>query len=168
MKIAISSIGKSLDSQIDHRFGRCAYFIICETEDMSFEAFANENLSLAGGAGIQSAQFVAGKGAKAVLTGNCGPNAVNTLTAAGIDLFAGQSGTVMEVIGRYKNNELKPVREANVSDHYGMKGNVNRSQAQYRGAGIGQSSSRGIGMGKGAGMGRGMRKGMGLGRGRGM
>jgi len=98
MKIAISSNGKDLNSQIDPRFGRCAYFLIVETEDMSFEAFDNENIALGGGAGIQSAQFVASKGAKAVITGNCGPNAVRTLSAAGVELFVGQAGTVKEVI----------------------------------------------------------------------
>ena len=71
MKIAVSSSGKGLDSQIDSRFGRCAYFLIVETDDMSFEVFDNESSALGGGAGIQSAQFVASKGVKAVITGNC-------------------------------------------------------------------------------------------------
>ncbi len=52
MKIAISSMGTDLDTQIDPRFGRCAHFIIVETDDMSFEAFDNENIALGGGAGI--------------------------------------------------------------------------------------------------------------------
>ena len=45
MKIAVSSSGKDLDSQVDPRFGRCAYFVIVETENMSFEAFDNENIA---------------------------------------------------------------------------------------------------------------------------
>ena len=49
MKVAVSSSGKGLDSQIDPRFGRCACFLIIETEDMSFEAFDNENIALGGG-----------------------------------------------------------------------------------------------------------------------
>lgn len=35
MKIAVSSSGKDLDSHIDPRFGRCAYFIIVDIDDMS-------------------------------------------------------------------------------------------------------------------------------------
>ncbi|MBW1920081.1 MAG: dinitrogenase iron-molybdenum cofactor biosynthesis protein, partial [Deltaproteobacteria bacterium] len=69
MRVAVSSSGDQLDSQIDPRFGRCAYFLIVETDDMSFVAFPNENVALGGGAGIQSAQFVASKGVKAVITG---------------------------------------------------------------------------------------------------
>ncbi|MBT7698310.1 MAG: NifB/NifX family molybdenum-iron cluster-binding protein, partial [Desulfobacterales bacterium] len=76
MKVAISSTGMDLDSPVDPRFGRCAFFIIVETEDMSFEAFSNENINLSGGAGIQSGTFVASKGIKAVLTGRCGPKAM--------------------------------------------------------------------------------------------
>ena len=98
MKIAISASGKNLDSVIDPRFGRCAYFLIVETEDMGVEVFDNENIALGGGAGIQSAQFVASKGAKAVITGNCGPNAVQTLTAAGVELIVGQTGTAREAV----------------------------------------------------------------------
>lgn len=153
MKIAVSSSGKDLDSQMDPRFGRCAYFVIVETEDMSFEAFDNENIALGGGAGIQSAQFVSSKGAKAVLTGNCGPNAVQTLSAAHVKVFVGQSGTVREAIERYTRGDMKSTTTPNVADHYGMGG----------GAGMG----RGISMGRGGGMGkgRGMGKGMGMGRG---
>ena len=80
MKVAVSSAGKDLNSQIDPRFGRCAYFIIVDTDTMDYEVFDNKNMILGGGAGIQSAQFVASKDAKVVITGNCGPNAVRALS----------------------------------------------------------------------------------------
>jgi len=106
MKIAISSMGRDLSEQIDPRFGRCAYFVIVDTDDMSFEAFDNENIALGGGAGIQAAQFVASKGAKVVITGNCGPNAVRTLSAAGVEVIVGQKGTIRETIDNYKEGNL--------------------------------------------------------------
>jgi len=158
MKVAVSSSGKDLDSQIDSRFGRCAYFLIIETDDMSFDVFDNENIAMGGGAGIQSAQFVASKGARSVITGNCGPNAVRTLSAAGVELHVGQSGTVKEAIGRYKNGELMPTTEANVADHYGMGGTGPVSNMQGQGFGGGMDMGRGMGMGGG----RGMRRGMGI------
>jgi predicted Fe-Mo cluster-binding NifX family protein len=167
MKVAVSSSGKELDSQIDPRFGRCMYLIICDTDHMRFEAFENESAMLGGGAGIQSAQFVASKGAEAVITGNCGPNAVRTLEAAGIRLFVGQSGTVKEGIERFKNNELKAAQEANVPDHFGMKGGDPSSQQGIGGTGPVQSFGRGMGMRGGRGMGRGMGMGGGRGMGRG-
>ena len=157
MKVAISSSGKDLNSQIDPRFGRCSYFLIVETGDMSFEVFGNENIALGGGASIQSAQFVASKGAGVVITGNCGPNAERTLFAAGIELFTGQTGTIKEAIERYKNGELRSTPELNVYEHYGTA--EKRSVRDMQGQGLG----RGMGMGRGRGGGRGMggRRGMG-------
>lgn len=149
MLVAISSTGNDLDSQIDPRFGRCAYFLIIETDDMSFESFDNENIALGGGAGIQSAQFVASKGAKSVLTGNCGPNAVRTIAAAGLELFVGQAGTVRQAVERFKNGELTTTNAPNVVDHYGM----NNAASGGRGGGMGRGrGGGGRGIGGGAGM----------------
>ena len=153
MKIAFSSAGRDLDSEIDPRFGRCAYFLFVDPDDMTFEAIENESMSLGGGAGIQSGQFIASKGANVVITGNVGPNASRTLNAAGLDVIVGVSGPIREAIERYKRGELSPANQANVPDHYGM------------GMGGGQSASPGGGMGMGGGMGRGMGRGMGQGMG---
>ena len=106
MKILISSKGKDLDSQIDPRFGRCAYFVIVNTDDMSFDAFENESMALGGGAGIQSAQFAASKEIKVVVTGNVGPNAVRAFSAAGIKVITGQEGTVRKAVEDYKMGKL--------------------------------------------------------------
>jgi len=139
MKIAVSASGNNLDAAIDPRFGRCAYFVLVDTDDMSFEAFDNENIALGGGAGIQSAQFVASKGAGIVITGNVGPNAVRTLSAAGVEVIVGQTGTVRQATEAYKKGTLTSTREANVADHYGMQGG-------------GMGMGRGGGMGMGGGM----------------
>jgi predicted Fe-Mo cluster-binding NifX family protein len=64
------------------------------TDDRSFDSYDNESLPLGGGAGIQSTQFVASKGAEVVITANVGPNAEPTLSASGVELVTGQTGTV--------------------------------------------------------------------------
>jgi len=156
MKVAVSSSGTNLDSQIDPRFGRCAYFIIVNTDDMSFEAFNNEAIALGGGAGIQSSQFVVSKGAGAIITGNVGPNAVQTLSAAGVKIFMGQTGSVKEAVEKYRRGGIKPEGSPNVADHYGMGG---RASGISQGVGMGRGMGRGMGMGKG--MGRCMTFGMG-------
>lgn len=154
MKIAVSSSGKNLDSLIDPRFGRCAYFLLVETDDMNFEVFDNQSIASGGGAGIQSAQFISSKGAKALITGNCGPNAVQTLAAAGIEVFLGNTGIVREVLQKFKNGELTSTNIANASE--------------YSGLGDRTSFGRGMGLGGQRGMGRGRRMGgqRGLGAGR--
>ena len=132
MKVAVSASGKDLDSPIDPRFGRCAYFVVVETEGMAFEAFDNSNAALGGGAGIQSAQFVASKDVKAVITGHCGPNAVRTLNAAGIEVFVGQSGTVREAVERFVEGALTNTTQPNVPDHFGMGGGMGRGKGMGR------------------------------------
>jgi len=122
MKVAISATGGTLDAAVDPRFGRCAVLVLIETDDMSFQAIDNANSSLGGGAGIQTAQLVAHEGAKTVLTGNCGPNAHQTLSAAGIEVIVGCSGVVSDVIARFKSGELQPAAAPNVASHSGMGG----------------------------------------------
>jgi len=121
MKVAVTSNGGTLDSHVDPRFGRCAWFVLVETEEMSAEAVENLNASLGGGAGIQSAQLVVEKDAGAVLTGNCGPNAYQTLAAAGVEVYTGVSGTVREAVEAFTRGELVPAGRANVSSHFGTK-----------------------------------------------
>ncbi len=134
MKIAVSSSGQDLNAQLDPRFGRCPYFLIIDTEEMSFETFENENAGLGSGAGIQTAQWVAAKGVKALITGNCGPKAMKVLTAGGVRTYVGQTGTIKDVLKKLKKGKLTPVTEANTSLHAG---------------------SGGMGAGRGKGMGRG-------------
>lgn len=122
MRVAVTATGPSLEAGLDPRFGRCSYFVIVETDDMTFEAVENANSSLGGGAGIQSAQTMAHTGVKAVLTGNCGPNAHRTLSAAGIDVIVGCSGSVSEAVERFKSGQLRPASAPNVADHSGMGG----------------------------------------------
>lgn len=122
MKICVTSQGDNLNSQIDPRFGRCRYFIIVDTETMQFEAVQNPNIEAMGGAGVQSGQLVASKGVKAVLTGNVGPNAFQTLQAANIDVVTGASGSVKDAIGEYKKGKLKTTQGPSVNSKFGMPG----------------------------------------------
>jgi len=120
MKICITSEGKTLDSRIDSRFGRCQNFIFFDIDSGKFEAQENTSAQFQGGAGIQSAQLVNSKGAKAVLTGNVGPNAFETLNKAGIQIYTGVSGTVKEAVEAYKSGKLKITESPSVGSKFGM------------------------------------------------
>lgn len=120
MKIAISSTGKDLDSQVDPRFGRCQYFIFVNPETMEFEALENEGAMSMGGAGIQAAQFIAQRGASALITGNLGPNAATALSAAGIKVYLVSGGKIKEVVEDFKSGKLREVSGPTVPPHFGM------------------------------------------------
>lgn len=120
MKIAVTSSGPESKSEVDPRFGRSPFFIIYDTEQDQFEAIENSNIRGMGGVGIQSGQMMADKDVKVVMTGNCGPNAFQTMKAAGILLITGVSGTVESVIREYKEGHLKPTDQSNVEPHSGL------------------------------------------------
>jgi predicted Fe-Mo cluster-binding NifX family protein len=178
MRVAITATEPTLDAVVDPRFGRCPYFLIVDPDDLTFEAIQNESVALGGGAGIQSAQRMAEKGVTSVLTGNCGPNAHQTLSAVGIEVIVGCSGVVRDVIQQFKAGRLSAVNQPNVASHSGMAGAPGPTQGQPTpfqqlpmlggGGGMGRGMGRGGGMGRGRGMGRGMGRGGGMGRGMGM
>jgi len=156
MKIAISSTGPDLESEIDPRFGRCQYFMIVDLDDMSFEAVANTNLSQGSGVGIQSSKVVADKGAKAVLTGNVGPKAFQALSAGGLEIITGVSGIVREAAQKYKNGRLQAANKPNAQSHSGFQATASQPQGSRHVPDTGFGMGRGMGCGRGMGMGRGM------------
>ncbi len=156
MKIAVSSTGKEFSSQIDPRFGRCAFFIIVETDDGGIEAYDNENIALGGGAGIQSASFLASKGVGAVLTGACGPNAMKVFSTANIEVYPGQTGTVKEAVERFQKGGLIPSTEATAPEKAGLASPGAGPNAPAVGVGRCMGGAgRGVGGGRGTGGGRG-------------
>lgn len=138
MKIAVSAMNTDLDSQVDPRFGRCQYFIIVDSDTLEYESIENPNVGAVGGAGIQSGQLISGKGAQVILTGNVGPNAFQALSAAGLQIITGVTGSVKSAIQRFKSGQLQPIGRATVPDHFGM------------GRGL-PGAGRGMGMGRGMG-----------------
>ena len=115
MKIAITSKGKDLDSQIDPRFGRAAYILIVDTLNQGVEVLDNsENVNAFKGAGIQAAVTVSDRGAKVLLTGYCGPNAFKTLNAAGVKVANDVTGTVREAVIAYREGKVSFADSANV------------------------------------------------------
>lgn len=121
MRIAISANGIDLAAQVDPRFGRCSHFIIFDPETLQHEAVDNSNAAAGGGAGIAAAQAVVDKGVRAVLTGHCGPNAYQVLSAAGIQVITDVTGTVQEAIEGYKAGRFLASSKPSVEAHHGLQ-----------------------------------------------
>ena len=146
MKIAVSAAGDNLEAQLDPRFGRCQYFIFIDPESMAFEAISNESASAMGGAGIQAAQNVVDHDVEVVLTGNMGPNAFQTLSAAGVKVITGASGSIKNVIKDFNSGKYEVTTAPNVASHSGMRGGQGMGGG---GAGKGRGAGKGMGRGQG-------------------
>jgi len=119
MKIAITSKGRDLDSEIDPRFGRAAYILIIDTDTLEFEVIDNaENVNSFKGAGIQAAANVSAKEAEVLLTGFCGPNAYKTLEAANVKVGSDVTGSIRDAVKAFNDGNISFTDAANVDGHW--------------------------------------------------
>ncbi len=119
MKIAVTSKGTDLDSQVDPRFGRAAYILVVDTETLEFEVLDNkDNVNAFKGAGIQAAGMISEKGADVLLTGFCGPNAFKTLEEAKIKIVNDVSGTIRDAVKAFKEGRYVFSDKANAEGQW--------------------------------------------------
>jgi predicted Fe-Mo cluster-binding NifX family protein len=119
MKIALTSTGKDLKSEMDPRFGRAAYFIIVDLDTMEYKTLENsQNMNLPQGAGIQAGKTIVDNGAEILITGFCGPKAFKVLESAGIKTIVGAEGRIEDVIHDFKTGKLKSAQASNVEGHW--------------------------------------------------
>lgn len=153
MKIAVSATQPRLDSEVDSRFGRCACFVMIDSETMEWQGIENRDAAMASGAGIGAAQMVASHGAGAVITGVVGPKASQALAAAKIQVFTGAAGTVRQAVEAYKAGQLQSGEQSPTPLNTGMGRGMGRGQGGGRGMGRGMGGGGGRGMGGGGGRG---------------
>jgi predicted Fe-Mo cluster-binding NifX family protein len=120
MKIAVSSDGTTLESNVDPRFGRCPYYIIYDTESEDYKHVDNKSVQAAGGAGIQAAQMISDMGVESMITGNIGPNAFRVLSAASIKIYSGATGSISDALEKFKKGEYKQTNGPDVESHFGI------------------------------------------------
>ena len=107
MRIAISSDKPDLEARVGSRWGTSKYLMIVDLRTMAVESLPNSGASGQGGGGIQAVVLAISKKVDAVLTGYCSPTAEKYLTANGIEVLTGVSGTVAEVVRQYKKGDLQ-------------------------------------------------------------
>jgi len=72
MKVAITSTGNNMESKLDQRFGRCAFFTVFDTETKGLEFIPNPNKDALEGAGPASVQLVASRNVGKIISGEFG------------------------------------------------------------------------------------------------
>jgi predicted Fe-Mo cluster-binding NifX family protein len=137
MKVCITAGASGLDAPLDPGFGRCPFFVMVDLDSMNETSVSNTNAW-----GIPW-------GASALITGNIGSNALQTLTAANIEVYQQQGGTVRDAVDKFKRGELMKISSPTRPAHAGM------GQGRGKGGGFGAGQGRGAGMGGSQGSGRG-------------
>ena len=117
MKIVISSVGKTIDSSLDTRFGRCEYFQIHDTESENILILENKGHIASGGAGIAAAQQIIDEKVDIIITGSLGPNAFEIIDQAGIKAYKCDEISVKSALEKYNQGELIELKEAGPSHH---------------------------------------------------
>lgn len=111
MKIAVSAENTHLEAKVAHKFGTSKYLVIVDLDSGESEAVPNPGASAQRGAGMQAVVLAISKDVEVVLTGYCSPDTKNHLTANGIEIISNLSGTVGEVVARYKTSDLGKHKE---------------------------------------------------------
>jgi predicted Fe-Mo cluster-binding NifX family protein len=119
MKLAFTGGTPQYETQLERRFGRCAYFIIVDTETRAWESFQNPAINARGGAGTQAAQFLANQGVEAVVSGDYGPNAFTALDAASIQMYSAQGGQAETLVDDFLAGRLEKVTGNTGPAHHG-------------------------------------------------
>ena len=112
MIIAITAQEASLQSPVDPRFGRAAFFLFADTR--TGEVYAHENsdgLNAANGAGTGAAQLLAESRVDILLTGSVGPKAAEVLEKAGIRVYENIAGTVEEALDQLAGSAAPAAEE---------------------------------------------------------
>lgn len=115
MKIVLTSTGSDLDSPPTGTFGRCPYFLFIDTESGDVTALRNPAADASGGAGVQAAQEVVDRGARAILTGRVGPYAMDVISGAGIPVYDIGSADSRAALDSFRAGELPEITSASAA-----------------------------------------------------
>lgn len=104
MRIAITSTGDTLNSTIDSRFGRCAFFAIYDTETKSIKFILNPSKDAQEGAGPAAVQFVAAHKVSKIVSGEFGMKIKSLLDSLGIEMITNKDSAtkIADIIELYK------------------------------------------------------------------
>lgn len=102
MRIAVTATSSDPNCEMDPRFGRAVFHLVYDTEADSWTVLDNaSNRDAAHGAGITAAEGIVRSGAEVLLTGQCGPKAMDVLVRGGVKIIEGQEGTAAEAVRRF-------------------------------------------------------------------
>ncbi|MBN1104517.1 MAG: hypothetical protein JXL84_13950 [Deltaproteobacteria bacterium] len=102
MKIAVCSEGPELDARMCDRLGLSPYLLIVDLESKGVEVIRSPRHP-AGGSGMQMVGLIIAKKCDVLIAKWCSPTAERHLTAHGVGIVTGMSGTVADVLEKFEN-----------------------------------------------------------------
>lgn len=123
MKVAITSTGLNLKSDVSLVFGRSPNFIIADLKDNEIGEVLPINNPARNemGAGSIAAQFIVDQGVEALILGELGNIAFGILRNAGIKIYKINQGTVETNLKKFKEGKLDEITSAS-SGFPGIRG----------------------------------------------
>ncbi|RJX21463.1 MAG: dinitrogenase iron-molybdenum cofactor biosynthesis protein [Ammonifex sp.] len=119
MKIAVSASGWHPAAAVVPQFGRCAGFVVYDTDDRAYSTVMTASRRRVG-AGLRVAHALVNNGVEVVITGNIGPHAFNVLRTAGVRCYLTMNGTVKDCLAAYETGQLKEINAATVPQYAGV------------------------------------------------
>ena len=107
MKVAFSSFGPNLLSQLSPRVRGCHYLLIVDPDAKSLEVFENTRDKLEDNDRCPAVEYMLSNKVNALMTGRCRKGTFELLDDAGIYIYLKQSGTVKEVLDKYTQGMLR-------------------------------------------------------------
>ena len=100
MKTVITASSADVDSKMDPRFGRCAFFCLYNDEDGQVTFIKNQFKDAQGGAGTKVSELILSMGVNRVISGDFGPKAKDMLDKFKMQLVKMQDDqkTIKEII----------------------------------------------------------------------
>jgi predicted Fe-Mo cluster-binding NifX family protein len=104
MKTVITSRGDMMQSTMDPRFGRCAYFCVYEHDSGTTTFVKNQFADALGGAGPKVAERMLTLGVQRIVSGDFGPKAKELLDKYQVQLvkFSEDHKTIQQIIETLK------------------------------------------------------------------
>jgi len=159
MKVSVTSRAPGLDAPVDPRSGNCPSVMVVETESIAVESVLSPCPGAGSDSETQSARNLSRPGLTARVSGNRGPNALRTISAAGIEVYHHAAGTVRDAVDRLQRGELPKLSAPSASPRAGT-GCGGKAQGHGKGKGKGQgrgcsggckNKNQGVGRGRGSG-----------------
>jgi len=107
MRVAIPSEGPSLKSSISRRLGTGVCFLVADLEAGLLEFMESPSSEGKQSLGVQAVVFLLGHDVDVLLAGYCSPAIRGHLENNGVKVYSGLSGSVGDLLGKYKSGELE-------------------------------------------------------------